>query len=158
MNRIFLYNIITIVILASFSCTVEEDKLFDSITFPDEIHFDKFSETQILQITNSSNKSLMMTIRLDDYVTNRLGKEQMRIVEANSTFEMELEFKRAVITEEFYSCNIHFYIQALNKEVTIPVSAVTIVPQQILLDCDVLDAKYLANIDKLIPNFPLGVH
>jgi hypothetical protein len=129
---------------------VEEDKLFDSITFPDEIHFDKFSETQILQITNSSNKSLMMTIRLDDYVTNRLGKEQMRIVEANSTFEMELEFKRAVITEEFYSCNIHFYIQALNKEVTIPVSAVTIVPQQILLDCDVLDAKYLANIDKLI--------
>ncbi|HSO85818.1 MAG TPA: hypothetical protein VLQ91_04660 [Draconibacterium sp.] len=50
MNRIFLYNIITIVILASFSCTVEEDKLFDSITFPDEIHFDKFSETQIQAI------------------------------------------------------------------------------------------------------------
>jgi len=92
----------------------------------------------------------MINITLDDYVTNNMGKEQNRIVESNSTLEMELEFKRNLITEEFYSCNIHFYIQALDKEVTIPVSAATILPEEISLDCDILDAEYLSDDDKII--------
>lgn len=150
MNRTFVCSVITLIVLAFFSCTKEEDKLFDTLSFPDEIHFDKFTETQTLQITNSSNKSLMMNITLDDYVINRMGKEQMRTLEANSTFEMELEFKRALITEEIYTCNIHFYIPALDKEIAIPVSAVTVLPQQVSLDCDLLDAEYLTDDDKII--------
>ena len=146
LNLIILFSLV----LISFSCTKEEDKIFDSLAFPDEIHFDKFTETQTLQITNSSTKSLMINITLDDYVTNNMGKEQNRIVESNSTLEIELEFKRNLISEEFYSCNIHFYIQALDKEVTIPVSATTILPEEISLDCDILDAKYLANDNKII--------
>jgi hypothetical protein len=150
MNKLKFCSIIALIILVSFSCTKEEDKIFDSLAFPDEIHFDKFTETQTLQITNSSTKSLMINITLDDYVTNNMGKEQNRIVESNSTLELELVFKRNLITEEFYSCNIHFYIQALDKEVTIPVSAATILPEEISLDCDILDAKYLANDNKII--------
>ena len=150
MNKFKLCSSIAIIILALFACTKEDDKIFDSLAFPDEIHFDKFTETQTLQITNSSTKSLMITITLDDYVTNNMETEQMRIVEANSTFEMELEFKRNLIAEEFYSCNIHFYIQALDKEVTIPVSAATILPEEISLDCDILDAEYLNDDDKII--------
>lgn len=149
MSRIYFYSGIAIILILC-ACTKEEDKLFDSITFPDGIYFDKFSETQTLQIINSSNKSLMMTITLDEYVTNRMGKEQMRTIEANSTFEMELEFKRALISEENYTSSIHFYIRALDKEITIPVSATTILPQQISLDCDILDAKYVTNDDKII--------
>ncbi len=149
-KRNFFYTTLAIVILTLFSCTKEEDKLFDSLTFPAEIHFDKFSETQILQIENSSNKSLMVFITLDDYVTHRLGKEQLHVLEANSTFEFELEFKRTLVREELYSCNISLYIQALNKEISIPVSAVTILPHQISLDCDLLDAKYLVNDDKIL--------
>jgi len=43
-NKLKFFSSIAIVILVLFACTKEDDKTFDSLTFPNEIHFDKFTK------------------------------------------------------------------------------------------------------------------
>ena len=132
------------------SCNKEEDKIFEHISFPAEVYFDKFDENVDLSISNSGSETLWLTITFNEVVNFRNEIETMQILQAGGILDLPLTLNRLMIDEELFQTKIQIYIPAIDRLVEVPVRVKSVLPEYINLDFNIIDAVYYENDNEII--------